>query len=145
MINPPSAAWKSDKVWLDGPLFSIIVFLYHYQELLYVSPSLNLKRYIYIYIFLQVAKFNPCSGEYLTHVDLPIAKVTSCCWAGTNYDELLVTSERLVVAQGLAESLRICAESLSDEVKRGREILTKMVWGMRRPLWKVFAPTLLLR
>lgn len=41
----------------------------------------------------KVAKFNPCSGEYLTHVDLPIAKVTSCCWAGTNYDELLVTSE----------------------------------------------------
>ena len=109
-----------------GHFFRSSFFLYHYQELLYVSPSLNLKRYIYIYIFLQVAKFNPCSGEYLTHVDLPIAKVTSCCWAGTNYDELLVTSERLVVAQGLAESLRICAESWSDKVKREREILTKM-------------------
>lgn len=118
-------------------------FLYHYQELLYVSPSLNLKRYIYI--FLQVAKFNPCSGEYLTHVDLPTAKVTSCCWAGTNYDELFVTSERLVIAQFLAASLRICVESWSDKVKRERVILTRMVWGMRRPFWKIFAPTLLLR
>ena len=63
MINPPSAAWKSDKVWLDGPLFSIIVFLYHYQELLYVSPSLNLKRYIYIYIFMG-CNVQRMEGEY---------------------------------------------------------------------------------
>ena len=144
MINPPSATWKSDKVWLDGPLFSIIFFFIPLSRITLCFPVVEFKT-VYIYIFLQVAKFNPCSGEYLTHVDLPIAKVTSCCWAGTNYDELLVTSERLVVAQGLAESLRICAESWSDKVKREREILTKMVWGMRRPLWKVFAPTLLLR
>lgn len=109
-----------------GHFFRSSFFLILLSRITLCFPVVEFKT-VYIYIFLQVAKFNPCSGEYLTHVDLPIAKVTSCCWAGTNYDELLVTSERLVVAQGLAESLRICAESWSDKVKRGREILTKMV------------------
>ena len=49
---------------------------------------------ILFYFILQVARFNPHTGEYLTQVDLPVSKVTSCCWAGENYDELIVTSER---------------------------------------------------
>ncbi|KAL9958792.1 hypothetical protein ACROYT_G035853 [Oculina patagonica] len=43
---------------------------------------------------LWVARFNPYTGEYLSQIDLPVSKVTSCCWAGKNYDELIVTSER---------------------------------------------------
>lgn len=43
----------------------------------------------------KVVRFNPTSGARLRTVDLPVAKVTSCCWGGKNLDELFVTCESL--------------------------------------------------
>ncbi|CAH3173214.1 unnamed protein product [Porites lobata] len=36
---------------------------------------------------------NPMSGDIVRQVDLPVAKVTACCWGGPNLDELYVTCE----------------------------------------------------
>lgn len=43
----------------------------------------------------KVVSFNPVSGAMLRKVDMPVAKVTSCCWGGSNLDELFVTCESL--------------------------------------------------
>ncbi|XP_031571874.1 regucalcin-like [Actinia tenebrosa] len=42
----------------------------------------------------KVARYNPTTGNVITTVNFPVTKTTSVCWAGPNYDELLVTSER---------------------------------------------------
>ena len=47
-----------------------------------------------IYSFAKVLCCNPMSGDIVRQVDLPVAKVTACCWGGPNLDELYVTCER---------------------------------------------------
>lgn len=47
-----------------------------------------------INFFPKVLCCNPVSGDIVRQVDLPVAKVTSCCWGGPNLDELYVTCER---------------------------------------------------
>ena len=41
-----------------------------------------------------VAKFDPQSGELLEKIDLPVANVTACAFAGDNLDELYITTAR---------------------------------------------------
>ena len=48
------------------------------------------------YVLFQIVRFNPHTGAVISIVEFPVSKVTSSCWAGPNYDELLVTSERRV-------------------------------------------------
>lgn len=43
----------------------------------------------------KVVCFNPVTGDIIREVDIPVAKVTSCCWGGPNLDELFVTCESL--------------------------------------------------
>ncbi|CAH3017168.1 unnamed protein product [Porites evermanni] len=42
----------------------------------------------------KIVRYNPDTGQCLSQLNLPVCKVTSCCWAGVNHDELIVTSER---------------------------------------------------
>ncbi|EDO36541.1 predicted protein, partial [Nematostella vectensis] len=43
----------------------------------------------------KVVRFDPNTGEELQSVSFPVARTTSCCWAGPNYDELIVTTARI--------------------------------------------------
>jgi sugar lactone lactonase YvrE len=47
-----------------------------------------------------VVRYDPKGGERLGKIDLPVEKVTSCCFGGTNLDELYVTTARI----GLGEA-----------------------------------------
>lgn len=42
-----------------------------------------------------VVRYNPKSGERLRKIDLPVEKVTSCCFGGANLDELYITTARI--------------------------------------------------
>ena len=42
----------------------------------------------------QVARWNPETGEKLTRVQLPVARVSSCTFGGENLDDLYITSAR---------------------------------------------------
>ena len=51
----------------------------------------------YVVVEPQIIRYDPDTGRCLSYVDLPVRIVTSCCWAGASYDELIVTSERCVL------------------------------------------------
>ena len=81
-----------------------------------------------VFVALQIVRYNPDTGECLGQLNLPVSKVTSCCWAGVNHDELIVTSERLVKVIFLNQNLHcdlwqtlpigcLCCGHLNFEVK----------------------------
>ena len=42
-----------------------------------------------------VVRYNPRTGERLEKIELPVEKVTSCCFGGTGLDELYITTARI--------------------------------------------------
>lgn len=43
----------------------------------------------------QVSCWNPVTGEKLAKIELPVEKVTSCCFGGENMNELFITTARV--------------------------------------------------
>ena len=39
-----------------------------------------------------VARFDPGSGELLARIEVPVARVTSCCFGGPGYQDLYITT-----------------------------------------------------
>jgi len=42
----------------------------------------------------QITRWNPLTGEKLLSIPLPVARVTSCCFGGENFQDLYITSAR---------------------------------------------------
>ena len=42
-----------------------------------------------------VVRYDPKTGERLGKIDLPVEKVTSCCFGGANLDQLYITTARI--------------------------------------------------
>ncbi|KAK3732820.1 hypothetical protein QZH41_017719 [Actinostola sp. cb2023] len=72
------------------------------RTIIMVDPSLGIPDgmtidvdgmlWIAMYNGGKVVRYDPSNGKVLQTVTLPATKTTSVCWAGPNYDELLVTS-----------------------------------------------------
>ncbi|XP_068687858.1 regucalcin-like [Montipora capricornis] len=65
--------------------------------------------WVAIYNGWKIIRYDPDTGRCLSYVDLPVRIVTSCCWAGASYDELIVTSE----------SARLTAEEKQEQPLAG--------------------------
>ncbi|XP_046858948.1 regucalcin-like [Xenia sp. Carnegie-2017] len=52
------------------------------------------KLWVAVYDTSKVVRYDPKDGSVLMSVTLPVTKLTSCCWGGSNLDELYVTSAR---------------------------------------------------
>lgn len=46
-----------------------------------------------------VTRWDPNTGEKLTHIKIPAKRVTSCCFGGENYDMMYVTTARFGASQ----------------------------------------------
>lgn len=46
-----------------------------------------------------ISRFDPSTGECLERIELPVSRITSCCFGGEDMDELYITSARV----GLSE------------------------------------------
>jgi gluconolactonase len=61
------------------------------------------KIWLACYSAYKVIRFDPETGSILQTVNLPAAAITSCCFGGTDYNELYVTSGRRNVAKDVAD------------------------------------------
>ena len=50
-----------------------------------------------------VVRYDPRTGERLGKIDLPVEKVTSCCFGGDALDELYITSASIGLDPGSVE------------------------------------------
>lgn len=48
----------------------------------------------------QVARWNPHTGEKLSHIKMPVAKVTSCTFGGEDLQDLYITTAKVDLAEG---------------------------------------------
>lgn len=48
----------------------------------------------------QITRWNPLTGEKLLSIPLPVARVTSCCFGGENFQDLYITSAKTGLTAG---------------------------------------------
>jgi sugar lactone lactonase YvrE len=48
----------------------------------------------------QISRWNPASGEKLLSIPLPVARVTSCCFGGEDFQDLYITSAKTGLSAG---------------------------------------------
>ncbi|XP_073918568.1 regucalcin-like isoform X2 [Castor canadensis] len=83
----------------------------------------------------RVIRLDPETGTRLCTVEMPVSRVTSCCFGGPDYSELYVTS----AADGLSPQ-QLCREPQAGHVFKSAGICPALAWCPHGPRMAAAAP-----